>query len=155
MKITDITDILVSPMASNSVRIEWMAQGLRWHVNMLRDTGVVQTAQFGTHRDRKTLYKNPPRTVKMGDTGYFKTTMLDAEAASNAKIVQHVLKHVWDNNMVEDAYKAEAEAKAAKEDTRRSEILHKMRIILCDNGMPGQDLDIDQALDIMDRARQV
>lgn len=155
MNISDITDVLVTPMAANSVRIEWTALGTRYHVNMLRDTGVVQTAQFGTHRDRKTLYKNPPRDVKMGDPGYYRTVYTNAEAASNAKIVQHVLKHVKDNNMVEAAYQAEAAAKTAKEDARRTEILHKMRIILCDNGMAGQDLDIDQALDIMDRARQV
>ncbi len=155
MKIADITDISVYPMHTNSVRIGWMALGTRYHVNVLRDTGAVQTPQFGSQKNMKALYKNPPLDIKYGQPGYYRTVTVNAEAASNAKFVQHVLKHVADNDMIEEAYRDQFDAETAKRNARNADILHKMRIILCDNGMPGQDLDLEQALDIITKAREV
>lgn len=155
MKISDIADIIVFPMNSNSVRVEWMALGTRYHVNILRDTGVIQTPLFGPKETMKALYKSPPIDVHYGMPGYFRTTTVNAEAASNAVFVQHVLKQVRDFDMVELTYNAEAAKKSAEAEQRRSEILHAIRIILCDNGMPGQDIDYEQAADIMRKIKNL
>lgn len=153
MKIQDITDITVSVRAENAVTIQWKANGLRYHMNVLRDT--LQVTEGFMSRGKKVIMVNPPLGVDYGKPGWFKTRKLDADAVANAKVVAHVTDYARINDLVEGAFRQSQLVKDQKDAEARAHLIAGVMKVLGAEGYDVSGLDYDQALRIVDGIRKI
>lgn len=151
MKTQDITDITVSVRAANAASIQWKANGLRYHMNVLRDT--LQVTEGFMSKGKRVILVNS--MAEYGKPGWFQTRKLDADAASNAKVVAHLIDYVKTNDLIEAAFEAQRVAKDEEETQRRANLIAGVSRVLGSEGYDVTGIDYETAVRIMDGIRKI
>lgn len=99
----------------------WEKDGFRFHVWFHTPT---RSLRKDVVKKRPILYKNP-LTARPKEPGYFNTIYLNAEASSNAAVIEHVFEVINRDGLIAKAIKKHEADEAARVERERLENIDK------------------------------